>query len=277
LAQVAPQEGDYASKQMRPKDPRVVLTLKRSANGAFTCEGFIRTHDSGGNRKDGIAFSGTLYKTGVLKAKVTHPPKFKDSWTLTGSFDTKTGAIKVAVRYPARYDDENRSGYYLKNFTLTNPNVKPEAAIYWVLKDGFPKYDATYVAGPKPFTVYDNGTMVWPATSLKDGKPIAQALRFTPPKKEYKHGEKYMVTVDASGTEKGAYPFVLCIMYYGWRPGGWTGIGNDNSQFSISVGFKVTGEVTFNPSNEAEAVILVGAPGMGGMKWEYRREERQRK
>lgn len=97
------------------------------------------------------------------------------------------------------------------------------------------------------------------------------------PKNEYKHGEKYTVTIDGSGTEKGAYPYVVCMMYYGWRPGGWTGMGNDNSQYNISVGFKASGEVTFDPRSEAEAAILVGASGMGGMRWEYKRVERVRK
>lgn len=264
-------------QQLAKTESRVVVTLAKVASGNFTVRGVILTRDSAGSQRDRIEFTGTLYAAGHLRAKVVSPAKFASSWTVDGSFEKTSGKLILAIKYPQRYENQRRPGFYIKNYRLTNEKIAKEVDVFWVLKEGSPDYDTVYAQAARPFTVFATGTMVWPSTSLKDGKPISQTFAFTVPKKEYKHGEKFTVTIDGSGTEKGAYPYVTCIMYFGWRSGGWAGMGNDNSQYNIQVGFKQTGEITFDPSSESQAVILVGAPGMGGMRWEYRRVERPRK
>lgn len=278
FGQYKPQAATYSNfdQNLKKSQSRITVKLTKAASGNYSVAGVIITRDTQGAQRDRIAFTGTLYLAGHLRARVVSPAKF-NTWTIDGNFQASTGKLLLNLKYPQKYEGQNRPGYYIKNYQLTSSASEKDVDVFWVLKDGFPDYDATYSQTARPFSVYGAGTMVWPATSMKDGKPISQTFTFTVPKKEYKHGEKFMVTVDGSGTEKGAYPYVMCVMYYGWRSGGWTGMGNDNSQYNIQVGFKQSGEVVFDPSSESQAFILVGAPGMGGMRWEYKRVERPRK
>lgn len=269
--------GKFESAPSPTSKTRIVVLVKPGSSNNFAVEGTIRTVDGGGKFREEIKFSGTLYKSGSLKARVTSPAKYASTWTLNGTYDTKTGKLHLAVKYPQKYDNQNRSGYYINNYILADPERKGEVETVWVLKPGFPKYDEAYERSSKPFTVDASGTMVWPSTSLKDGKPISQTLKFTPPKNEYKVGEKFTFNIDASGTEKGAYPYVMIAVYFGWLPGGQMLMGNDNSQFSIDVGFKLSKEVFFDPNVEANATILIGAPGLGGLRWEYHKVIRYKK
>lgn len=252
---------------------KFTLVVTKSSGKNWTVKGIFNR--SGTNYR----LSGTLYASGklALQPNLVNPKDKRKVYYRyeDGAFDPQTGTIDFRL-YMGGAARENK-GLLILTAVCKNPKNKPKMETVWVLKEGFPKYDVVYEKGSKPFTVDAGGTMVWPATSLKDGKPISQTLKFSPPKKEYKPGEEFEVFVDASGTEKGAYPYVLIQMYFGWAPGGWIGIGNDKSQYNESVKFRPTGKTKFEPSSESEAAILVGAAGYGGLRWEYRKIERPAK
>lgn len=165
-AQYKPAAGTFSNGIPTRGQPRFQLKVKAGASGNFEVSGFLVTYYSDGRRRDSMEIKGTLYKTGTLKARIVSPAKFASTWTLDGTFDTKTGLLKLALKHPQKYESGTRSGYYIKNFSLRDANSKPDIEVVWVLKNGFPTYDAIYLQAARPFSVYGNGTMTWPATSL---------------------------------------------------------------------------------------------------------------
>lgn len=256
---------------------RFSLTVAKPTGKNWTVKG---THHYGETR---YPLSGTLYASGKLALKPNkRNPKDKKSLYYhyeDGRFDPATGKLIFSLylgpeNLELGAENRERKAVFLCTALCTNSKYTETV---WVLKKGFPKYDDAYEKGSKPFTVDASGTMTWPATSLKDGKPISQTLKFSPPKKEYRPGEEFEVFVDASGTELGAYPYVMVFIYFGWAPGGHIQIGNDKSQYGESVKWRPTGKVKFEPFDETKAAVLVGAPGLGGLRWEYEKVVRQRK
>lgn len=248
--------GEYSGISNHIGYGRLSLLVAKGKTKNWTVKGTLEKSQKRGT----ILFSGTLYDSGKLALTQNKPDKIPLS--INGSFDASQGILLADLAY---------GKVEIALFHCKNTRTQLDAKFKWVLKDGFPKLDEAYTKSPKPFTVDAGGKVIWPATSLQDGKPISQTLSFTPPKREYMHGEKWLVSVDASSTVKGAYPFVLAIMYFGWRSGGWIGTGNDKSAHNELTKYKAEGEVIFNPSSEEQAAILVGSPGMGGLRWEYRR------
>ncbi|NUL82543.1 MAG: hypothetical protein HUU60_07440 [Armatimonadetes bacterium] len=271
-------DGTWANAKTKPSQPEIKVELKAGSSDNFTVRGAIRTFNSQGAFKELIMFSGTLYKTGILRARVDSPAKHASTWTVNGTFDKATGQIKLAIRYPQRYDGGTRSGYYISNYTLTNASMKPEKEVYWVLKAGSPRMSDDYTKNPTPLFTISGTSMIYPSYSYKDGKPVRQVLTFSDCKTAYKEGEMAIFWVDASGTDKDAMPPVPIAMYFGFTPGIHRIFsGSDKSEYNLKVNFRSETTIPFKPSSEKDAWILVGAPGQGGLIYEYEREERIKK